>query len=45
VRSIRNRPTIITIRRQEDHPEWLGMVLDLLGTEIEHETAAAPADD
>jgi protease I len=36
---------LVTGQAWPDHPEWIAQFLDLLGTDITHETAAAPADD
>jgi protease I len=36
---------LVTGQAWPDHPEWIAQFLDLLGTEIQQETATAPADD
>jgi protease I len=36
---------LVTGQAWPDHPEWIAAFLGLLGTEVEHGTAAAPADD
>jgi protease I len=36
---------LVTGQAWPDHPEWLAAFLDVLGTEISHEPAAAAADD
>ncbi|MFB6127902.1 MAG: DJ-1/PfpI family protein [Halolamina sp.] len=34
---------LVTGQAWPDHPEWLAAFLDLLGTEVDHESPAAPA--
>jgi len=36
---------LVTGQAWPDHPEWLAQFLDLLGTEVDHGTPAATADD
>ena len=36
---------LVTGQAWPDHPEWLAEFLDVLGTTVEHEPAAAAADD
>lgn len=36
---------LVTGQAWPDHPAWIAAFLDLLGTEIDHGAAAAPADD
>jgi protease I len=36
---------LVTGQAWPDHPEWIAAFLDVLGTEIEHREATAPADD
>jgi protease I len=36
---------LVTGQAWPDHPEWLAQFLEVLGTQIEHEPAAAAADD
>ncbi|AFK19063.1 DJ-1/PfpI family protein [Haloferax mediterranei ATCC 33500] len=36
---------LVTGQAWPDHPEWLAAFLDVLGTEISHESATAAADD
>ncbi|MEZ3142941.1 DJ-1/PfpI family protein [Halobaculum sp. MBLA0143] len=36
---------LVTGQAWPDHPEWIAQFLDLLGTEVDHGSAAVPADD
>ena len=36
---------LVTAQAWPDHPEWIAAFLEVLGTTVEHDPAAAPADD